>query len=319
MAVYTHVSRDDLEAWLSAYDLGALKDFSGVEQGVENTNYVVEMERGRFILTLFEKRTAEADLPFFAAAMEHVSARGVPAPAPIAARSGQVFSQLCGRPAALFTFLNGRQQMSPSIADCRAIGALNARLHLAASGFGPLRDNALSLAGWRGLADRCRARADEAAPGLAALIDNELAFLGAHWPSEAPKGLIHADLFPDNVFFDGGRVSGVIDFYFSCTDYFVYDLALTLNAWAAAGAPFDEARARALIAGYEEMRPLSAAEKAALPVCLRGASLRILLTRLHDFLHRIDGALVKVKDPLEYHALLLRHRSIGAADFTDGS
>lgn len=316
MAVYTHVSRDDLEAWLEAYDLGALRDFSGVEQGVENTNYIVETARGRLILTLFEKRTAAVDLPFFAAAMAHVAARGVPAPSPVADRTGRIFSRLSGRPAALFTFLQGRQRLAPSVADCRAMGALNARLHLAAAGFAPLRDNALSLPGWRALADKCRARADEAAPGLAALIDDELAFLGAHWPAGAPTGLIHADLFPDNVFFDAGEVSGVIDFYFACTDFFVYDLALTLNAWAAAGAPFDRERARALLAGYAEIRSLSAAEKAALPVCLRGASLRILLTRLHDFLHRVDGAVVKVKDPLEYRDLLLFHRC-GAADLSD--
>ncbi len=316
MAVYTHVSRDDLEAWLEAYDLGALGDFSGVEQGVENTNYIVETARGRLILTLFEKRTAAVDLPFFAAAMAHVAARGVPAPSPVADRTGRIFSRLSGRPAALFTFLQGRQRLAPSVADCRAMGALNARLHLAAAGFAPLRDNALSLPGWRALADKCRARADEAAPGLAALIDDELAFLGAHWPAGAPTGLIHADLFPDNVFFDAGEVSGVIDFYFACTDFFVYDLALTLNAWAAAGAPFDRERARALLAGYAEIRSLSAAEKAALPVCLRGASLRILLTRLHDFLHRVEGAVVKVKDPLEYRDLLLFHRG-GAADLSD--
>jgi homoserine kinase type II len=313
MAVYTHVDRDALEAFLRAYDLGALRGYSGVEQGVENTNYVVETSQGRFILTLFEKRTAEADLPFFAAAMAHVAARGVPAPAPVAGKNGRVFLRLCGRPAALFTFLEGRQRLAPSIEDCRLMGALNARLHLAAAGFDRVRDNALSLSAWRALADRCRARADEAAAGLAALIDEELSYLGRHWPHEAPRGLIHADLIPDNVFFDGGDVSGVVDFYFGCTDFYVYDLALTLNAWSSSGAPFDRAKARALIEGYEALRPLSATEKEALPVCLRGASLRILLTRLHDFLHRVDGALVRVKDPLEYRNLLQYHRSGGSA------
>lgn len=313
MAVYTHVSRDDLEAFLGAYDLGALLRHAGVEQGVENTNYIVDTARGRFVLTLFEQRTAEADLPFFAAAMAHVAAHGAPAPAPVADRSGRVFGRLCGRPAALFTFLEGRQRMAPSVDDCRMMGALNARLHLAAGGFSPVRENALTLPGWRALADTCRTRADEVAPGLAALIDDELQFLGARWPATAPKGLVHADLFPDNVFFDDGGVSGVIDFYFACTDLFVYDLALTLNAWAAAGSPFDDARAAALLKGYEAVRRLSLEEKSALPVCLRGASLRILLTRLHDFLHRVDGALVKVKDPLEYRALLLHHRRGGLA------
>lgn len=313
MAVYTHVSREALGTFLTAYDLGALRDFSGVEQGVENTNYIVGTEHAKVVLTLFEKRTAEADLPFFAGAMAHMAARGVPAPSPVADRTGAVFSRLCGRPAALFTFLEGRQRMAPSVADCRQMGTLNARLHLAAEGFAPVRANALSLPGWRVLADRCRARADEVSAGLARLIDEELAYLGAHWPSSIPQGLIHADLFPDNVFFADDRISGVIDFYFACTDFFIYDLSLTLNAWAAAGAPFDPMRARALIEGYETVRPLSADEKAALPVCLRGASLRILLTRLHDFLHRVEGAIVRVKDPLEYRNLLLFHRGGGAA------
>lgn len=203
--------------------------------------------------------------------------------------------------------------MDPSIADCRAMGAMNARLHLAADGFAPTRPNALSLGGWRALAGKCRARADEASAGLAGLIDEELEFLGTAWPSAAPRGLVHADLFPDNVFFDGAKVSGIIDFYFACTDFFVYDLAITLNAWSAAGGPWDEGRAQALLGGYNAERPLSRAERNALPICLRGASLRILLTRLHDWLHRVDDAVVTVKDPLEYRDLLLFHRAGGAA------
>lgn len=312
MAVYTPVARAELEAFLRAYDLGALIEHRGVEQGVENSNFIVMASHGRFVLTLFEKRVAEADLPFFAAAMAHVAARGVPAPAPVADRTGRIFARLNGRPAALFSFLDGRQRMAPSIADCAAMGALNARLHIAASGFAPTRRNALSVAGWRALAAQCRTRADEAAPGLAALIDEELAFVEANWPARAPSGLIHADLFPDNVFFSGEAVSGVIDFYFACTDLFVYDLALTLNAWAAPGRPWNGDAARALIAGYQSARPLTGPERAALPVCLRGASLRILLTRLHDWIHRVDGALVAVKDPLEYRDLLLFHRAGGA-------
>jgi homoserine kinase type II len=245
--------------------------------------------------------------------MAHMSARGVPAPAPIADRDGRCFTALNERPAALFTFLEGRQRMTPSIADCRAVGALNAKLHLAAQGFAQTRANALSLEGWRVLAEKCAPRADEAAPRLAALIQDEVEFLSAHWPREAPSGLIHADLFPDNVFFDSAQISGVIDFYFACTDLFVYDLALTLNAWAAPGAPWNAAAAQALVGGYQTVRPISVEEKTALPICLRGASLRILLTRLYDWLTRVDGAVVKVKDPLEYRDLLLFHRAGRAA------
>ena len=203
--------------------------------------------------------------------------------------------------------------MAPTDSDCRAVGVVTARLHLAARGFVPKRTNALSLAGWRALAARCAHRADEAAPGLCTLIFDELGFLEAAWPKEAPSGLIHADLFPDNVFFDGDAVSGVIDFYFACTDLFVYDLALALNAWAAPGRPWSDDAARAFVEGYTSVRRLSDTETAALQVCLRGASLRILLTRLHDWLHRAEGALVTVKDPIEYRDLLLFHRSGGSA------
>lgn len=316
MAVYTPVDRAELEGFLGAYDLGRLAAFEGVAQGVENTNYIVTTARGRFVLTLFEKRVAAGDLPFFAAAMAHVASRGLPAPSPVADKTGRVFASLNGRPAAIFTFLDGRQRMAPDAADCGAMGAVTARLHLAAAGFPQTRANALSLSGWRALADKCAPRADEAASGLAALIEEELAFLDAHWPKNLPAGLIHADLFPDNVFFEGVDVSGVIDFYFACTDFFVYDLALALNAWAAPGRPWDGAAARAFVGVYQMVRPLAAAERAALPVCLRGASLRILLTRLHDWLHRVKGAVVTVKDPLEYRDLLLFHRAGGSAALT---
>lgn len=312
MAVYTPVARAELETFLAAYDLGALVAFEGVQQGVENTNYIVTTVRGRFVLTIFEKRVVEADLPFFAAAMAHISARGVPAPEPVADINGRVFATLKGRPAAMFTFLEGRQRMTPSVADCQAMGDLTARLHLAARGFAAERANALSLAGWRRLAAICRDRADEAAPDLAALIDDELTFLGEAWPTGLPSGLIHADLFPDNVFFANGEISGVIDFYFACTDMFVYDVALTVNAWAAPGRPWNEQAATEFLKSYLAGRPMTKDEKSALPVCLRAASLRILLTRLHDWLHRVDGAIVTVKDPIEYRDLLLFHRAGGA-------
>lgn len=314
MAVYTPVARAELEGFLSAYDLGALSAFEGVAQGVENTNYIVTTARGRVVLTLFEKRVAPDDLPFFAAAMAHVAARGLPVPSPVADKAGRIFASLKERPAAIFTFLEGRQRLAPCVAECRAMGAVTARLHRAAAGFAPTRANVLSLSGWRALAAACGPRADEAAPGLSGIIREELAFLEAGWPKDLPAGLIHADLFPDNVFFDGGAVSGVIDFYFACTDFFAYDLALALNAWAAPGGPWNDEAARTFIEAYQSTRPLSAAERAALPVCLRGASLRILLTRLYDWLHRVDGAVVAVKDPLEYRDLLLFHRAGGSAN-----
>ncbi len=316
MAVYTHVNRPELDAFLAAYDLGAVIAFEEIEQGVENTNYALTTTRGRFILTLFEKRASESDLPFFAAAMAHCSDHGIPAPAPVANRAGSLFGRLCLRPAAVFTFLEGRQRMAPSPKDCALMGMCAARLHLASRGFALTRPNALSIEAWRTLASRCGPRADEAAPRLAALISDELAFLETSWPLGLPSGLIHADLFPDNVFFDGDALSGVIDFYFACTDAFAYDLAITLNAWAgSASGGFSTPNARALLAGYQSVRALTADECRALPILLRGASLRILLTRLFDFLNRIDGAMVAVKDPLAYRDLLLFHRSAPATTY----
>ncbi|MFZ5618580.1 MAG: homoserine kinase [Pseudomonadota bacterium] len=311
MAVYTHVGEDDLRRLLDDFDIGELISFAGVEQGVENTNYFLTTTGGRFILTLFEKRVAEKDLPFFMAAMAHL-ARGAPAPKPAPDRKGAIFKTVCGRPAVIISFLEGRQRMTPSPDECRSVGDLNARLHLAADGFALRRDNNLSLEGWKALAGGCAAGADSCAPGLGDLIADEISFLSAAWPKDLPFGLVHADLFPDNVFFHDGRISGVIDFYFACTDYFAYDLSITTNAWASRGGRWSEPHAKALIEGYDSVRPLSPSERAAMPTLLRGASIRILLTRLHDWLHQVDGALVAVKDPLEYRDLLEFHRNGGS-------
>lgn len=320
MAVYTHVPEADLSALLSGYDVGALASFAGIGEGVENTNYLVRTKRGKFILTLFEKRVREADLPFFLALMAHLSAKGVAAPAPIRDRSGAVLKRVCGRPAVVTSFLPGKTRPKPSAADCRALGAALAGLHRAGADFPMTRDNALGLHGWRRLAGECARDADTCADGLGALIRDEMAFLTAEWPKDLPKGVIHADLFTDNVFFEDAAVSGFIDFYFSCTDYFAYDLAICINDWSNVDGQWRPENAAALIEGYSSVRPLSDAEKKALPILLRGAALRFLLTRLYDWLHRVDGALVTVKDPLEYRDILLRHRRtplgppIGAID-----
>lgn len=314
MAVYTRVTESDLALLLADYDLGALKSFVGIEQGVENSNFALTTENGRFVLTLFEKRVVEADLPFFGSAITHLASRGAPTPSIIADRRGSLFKRVRGKPAVLMSFIEGFQKTSPSAADCRNAGVLNARLRRAAAGFHLQRPNALGLCAWKGLAAHCANGADRAAEGLSALIEEELAFLSAGWPNDLPRGLIHADLFPDNVIFDNDTVSGVIDFYFACTDSFAYDLAITLNAWASADGFWRADHARALIAGYESIHALSGAERRAMPILLRGAAMRILLTRLNDWLHRIDGALVAVKDPLEYRDLLVHHRRDGGRD-----
>ncbi len=316
MAVYTHVPRAALEAFVADYDIGRLTRHEGVTQGVENTNYFIFTGRDRYVLTLFEKRVDERDLPFFMDFMAHLAARGLAAPVPIADAQGRVIKKLCDRPAVIISFLEGRGLEAPTVEDCRRAGALNARLHLYAQGFEGRRANALDLSGWRALAEKCRAEADGCAPGLAALIDDELAFLNDRWPQALPRGVVHADLFPDNVFFKDGEVSGVIDFYFACREAFSYDLAITLSAWAGEGG-WSEEKARALIEGYETVRTLNDEERSALPVLLRGAALRFLLTRLHDWLHQVEGAQVAVKDPLAYRDLLEFHRSRRVALFGD--
>lgn len=305
MAVYTHVDRQTLEALLDRYAIGALVSHEGVREGVENTNYILHTKQGRFVLTLFEKRVEETDLPFFLGLMGHVSAKGLAVPAPVSDRAGVVLQRIAGRPAVIITFLDGKARMSPSPVDCRAAGATLARFHLAAADFERSRKNALGPVGWKSLAERCAAGADRCASGLAELIAGELAAVDTAWPSTLPVGPIHADLFPDNVFFSGENVSGVIDFYFACTDFLAYDLAVTLNSWCFPTRRWSRESATAMIEGYESVRPLLRDERKAMPRLMRGAGLRFLLTRLYDWLNQDPNALVTVKDPLEYRDLLL--------------
>jgi len=317
VAVYTEVSDQDLARFLSLYDIGTLTGKTPIAEGVENTNYRVDTDRGVFILTLFEKRTRAEDLPFFMELTRHLAAKGVSAPAPAKRRDGAVVSTLCGRPAAVITFLDGRPVMTPGPEACAAFGAALADLHAGVLDFDEARENPLSLDGWRALADACRARADECAPGLAALVDAELAFLAGAWPrspskgaaADLPRGVVHADLFPDNVFFAGGAVSGFIDFYFSCTDFFAYDLAIAVNAWCFQPSDgFLRDNASSLVRAYRQKRPLSPAEREFFPIMLRGSALRFLMTRLYDWLHQDPNAFVTVKNPLELRDIILFHR-----------
>ncbi len=314
MAVYTEVSDDELAAFLAGYDLGPLMSCKGIAEGVENTNYLLHTGRGYFILTLYEKRVVEADLPFFLGLMEHLSERGVTCPLPVHNAQGQALGRLGGRPAALVTFLEGVSVRRPDARHCAMLGEALARLHSAGADFPMSRPNALSLDGWSKLFRDAEARADGVAPGLAVALADELSFLQANWPRNLPAGVIHADLFPDNVFFLGGGLSGLIDFYFACNDYFAYDLAICLNAWCfEQDASFNVTKGMALIDGYARARALSDAEVAALPILARGSALRFLLTRLVDWLDTPDGALVKKKDPIEYLKKLRFHQQAASA------
>lgn len=317
MAVYTEVSGEDLETFIADYDIGEVVSLKGIAEGVENSNYLLQTDTGTFILTLYEKRTRASDLPFFLGLMEHLAARGLACPTPLHASDGQSLRELCGRPAALVTFLTGMSPRRILTEHCGPLGAAMADMHIKSGDFALSRPNDLSVSGWRPLFEAVAPRLEEIKPGLTEFIAAELHLLERDWPVGLPVGLIHADLFPDNVFFlhdrtaGAERVSGLIDFYFACTDFLAYDLAICLNAWCfEADASFNATKARAMLSAYRRIRPLSADELAALPLLARGAAMRFLLTRLYDWLNTPAGALVKRKDPLEYLRKLRFHQGL---------
>ncbi|SHL03883.1 homoserine kinase [Bradyrhizobium lablabi] len=302
MAVYTDVAADELAEFLKHYDIGELLSYKGIAEGVENSNFLLHTTAGSFILTLYEKRVAKNDLPFFLGLMTHLASNGISCPQPVKNKSGEALSTLAGRPAAIINFLEGVWPRKPNATHCAGVGEALAKMHLAGKGFAMSRANALSVSGWRPLFEQAASRADEVQPGLRGFIETELDYLeGGVWPKNLPHGVIHADLFPDNVFFLGDQVSGIIDFTFACNDLLAYDVAICLNAWCfESDCSFNVTKARALLAAYGRERELSEAEQKALPVLARGAALRFLLTRLVDFLNVPAGALVRPKDPLEY-------------------
>ena len=311
MAVYTDVAAEDLAEFLRGYDIGGLLSYKGIAEGVENSNFLMHTSKGAYILTLYEKRVAVDDLPYFLALMAHLAERGVHCPQPAKNRQGAVYSHLAGRPAAIINFLEGVWPQRPNAAHCTGVGEALARMHLAGRDFPLVRKNPLSVEGWRPLFDLSAPRADTLQPGLVDFITRELDHLEANWPSDLPLGVIHGDLFNDNVFFLGDKLSGLIDFPFACNDILAYDVAICLNAWCfEPDHSFNVTKARALLCAYGRERKLSDAEQAALPLLARGSALRFLLTRLVDFLNVPPGALVKPKDPLEYVRKLRFHQSV---------
>jgi homoserine kinase type II len=305
MAVYTQIDETDLEGLLADFDLGSPLSCKGIAEGIENSNYLLETAAGRFILTLYERRVRETDLPFFLELMRWLAARDFPCPTPIADRRGDLLKRVRQRPAALVTFLQGVAVQQPTVAHCREAGAGLARLHRAGEGFPGRRYNDLGPSAWRPLFHGLEPAADRLLPGLARTIDQDLSELARNWPDTLPQGAIHADLFPDNVFFIGDRFAAVIDFYFACTDALAYDLAVAVVAWSfGLDGRLRPDKAQALVEGYESLRPLHPTERAALPILARGASMRFFLTRLADWGEERPGALVRQKDPMEYEARL---------------
>ncbi|HLK80580.1 MAG TPA: homoserine kinase [Xanthobacteraceae bacterium] len=317
MAVYTDVSDEELQRFLAGYDIGTLLAYKGIAEGVENSNFLLHTTNGFFILTLYEKRVAAGDLPFFLNLIEHLAARGLTCPQPIRSRAGEALGRLVNRPAAIFTFLDGMWIRRPNVKHCGAVGDALAKLHLAGADFGMTRRNALSVEGWRSLFDTAQGRADTLQKGLSQAIGSELALLEREWPRDLPQGIIHADLFPDNVFFLGDRLSGLIDFYFACTDALAYDVAICLNAWCfESDHSYNITKGRALLKAYMRSRGLTEREIAVLPILCRGAAMRFLLTRLVDWLEVPPGALVRPKDPLEYYRKLRFHQAgVSARDY----
>jgi homoserine kinase type II len=316
VAVYTEVSDEELTGFLAAYDIGRLLSMKGIAEGVENSNFLLHTETGSVFLTLFEKRTALGDLPYFIGLMEHLAAHGLACPQPVKTRDGAALGVLAGRPAVVVTYLEGLSVRRPSADHCAAAGAALADLHRYGADFGMRRPNALSLDSWPPLFEAARGGAERVMPGLTDLVETELAVLRARWPRDLPAGVIHADLFPDNVLFLGPR-AGLIDFYFACNDAYAYDLAICLNAWCfEPNGEFNVTKAGALLCAYQKVRPLSEAEMTALPILARGSAMRFLLTRLYDWLNTPAGALVKRKDPLEYERKLRFHARIrSVADY----
>ncbi len=320
MAVYTEVSDDALNAFLADYDIGTAVACKGIAEGVENSNFALRTSSGDFILTLYEKRVEVAELPYFLGLMNHLANRGIVCPRPVAGRDGVSLRRLQCRAAAITTFLPGVWPRRMRLEHCAQVGAALAALHVAGRGYPAVRENALGPSGWAPLLARSRGHPDAGSlpPGLLDELQSALEAVLSAWPAPGvlPCGHIHADLFPDNVFFLDGRLSGLIDFYFAAFDVLAYDIAICLNAWCfepdqSISAP----KARALIDAYDAARSLSAQERAALPALCQGAALRFAVTRLFDWLATPSGAMVTRKDPMEFVRRLRFHRAAKVADY----
>ena len=314
MAVYTDITEDELERFLAQYDAGSLMSYKGIAEGVENSNFLLHTSKAPLILTLYEKRVEKSDLPFFLGLMQHLSAGGLSCPLPLPRKDGALLGRLSDRPAALISFLEGMWLRKPEAKHCREVGKALAQMHIAGEGFELKRPNALSIDGWKTLWEKSEARADEVEKGMSDEVRAEMDFLSAHWPKDLPSGVIHADLFPDNVFFLGDTLSGLIDFYFACNDLLAYDVSICLNAWCfEKDGAYNITKGTAFLDAYQSVRPLNEAERTALPILARGSALRFFLTRLYDWLTTPEGAMVTKKDPLEYLRKLRFHRQIQSA------
>ena len=314
MAVYTKLSEIQLKEFFSKYNLGKLLSYKEIKEGIENTNYFVELEKGKFILTLYEKRVEEKDLPFFISLMKNLFDKKFPCPEPIINKNGNYISEILGKKAAVVSFLEGKEKKILEPNDCFEVGIYTARLHLITKNLTGKRENKLSVNSWREIYNKVKIDCAKIHENLPKIIDDNLLKIEKNWPKNIPSGIIHADLFSDNIFFKKNKISGIIDYYFSCNDFFAFEIAICLNALCFEGKnenlSFNVTKAKRFIDGYSSLRKLSEDEKKSLKVLCQGAAMRFLLTRVFDFLNLTEGAIVKIKDPLEYLKRLEFHDNV---------
>ncbi len=313
MAVYTKLSESELKNFFSKYNLGKLKNFKEIKEGIENTNYFVELEKGKFILTLYEKRVDEKDLPFFIGLMKNLFDKKFPCPEPIINKNGNYISEILNKKAAVVSFLNGKAKKSLEPNDCYEIGVYTAKLHLITKNLTGKRKNELSVNSWKEIYSKIKINCSKIHKKLPEIIEKNLEEIEKNWPKNIPAGIIHADLFPDNIFFIDKKLSGIIDYYFSCYDFYAFEIAICLNALCFEGKnenlSFNVTKAKKFIDGYSSIRTLDKNEKDSLKILCKGAAMRFLLTRVFDFLNLTEGAIVKIKDPIEYLKRLEFHDS----------
>ena len=314
MAVYTKLSESDLNIFFSKYNLGKLLKYNEIKEGIENTNYFIHTQTGKFILTVYEKRVEEKDLPFFIGLMRNLYDSNFLSPEPIINKNGNYISEILNKKAAVISFLEGNAKKNLSPDNCHQVGVNTAKLHLITKNLKNKRENKLSVNSWRPLYNKVKKDCSKIHKDLTEIIEKNLLEIEKDWPKGIPSGIIHADLFPDNIFFKNNKLSGIIDYYFSCWDFYAFEIAICLNALCFEGMnenlSFNVTKAKKFIDGYSSIRKLNEDEKISLKVLCQGAAMRFLLTRVFDYLNLIEGAVVKIKDPVEYLKRLEFHNSV---------
>ena len=314
MAVYTKLSETRLKEFFSKYNLGELINYKEIKEGIENTNYSIQTEKGKFILTLYEKRVEEKDLPFFISLMKNLFDKKFPSPEPIINKNGNYISEVLNKKAAVISFLEGNSKTNLDPDNCYQVGIYTAKLHLITKDLTGKRENKLSVKSWRELYNKVKNDCSKIQKNLPKIIEKNLNEIEKNWPKDIPAGIIHADLFPDNIFFKNNKLSGIIDYYFSCYDFYAFEIAICLNALCFEGKnenlSFNVTKAKKFIDGYSSLKKLTEKEKDSLKILCKGAALRFLLTRVFDYLNLTEGAIVKIKDPIEYLKRLEFHDSV---------